>query len=838
MNKLKAFALACLLTASTAGLQASAGGFRLSSTLLNDSTATPKDSLRNDTTKTKDAKKKDAKKESDYDKLIKKGGSYNKGVFGVRHIEKDWYFEVPEASLGRLFLTVTRLTSVPEGFGRLVGEEVQRNTIYFEKRDEKTMLLRSYVRSTFSKDGDDIAALVDKATIDPIVEKFDIVGRNPETKDMLIKVTSLFSTDNKIGGFTTTDRTIVKLGSIKSDLTFVDTIRVYPINAEVSTLRTYTVSNGKAPAAATGFLTLSLNTSIVQLPQTPMQPRLADERVGYFESKFTQFSDDNPSKSEAIISRYRLVPKDKKAYAAGKLVEPEKPIIYYIDPATPKKWIPYLIQGVNDWNKAFEAAGFKNAIVGKVWPDDPTMNVDDARFSMIRYLPSETENAYGPRIVDPRSGEIIESHICWYHNVMNLVRKWYITQCGPLDKRAQKWNLDDELMGQLIRFVSSHEVGHSLGLRHNMIASSATPVEKLRDKAWVEKYGHTASIMDYARFNYVAQPEDRISAKGLFPRINDYDLWAIKWGYQYRPEFKTPQAEQKALRTEVTRTLANNVRLRYIGDEGRGMDPRSQTEDLGDNAMKATEYAIKNLKRVMQNIEAWTAQPDGQTDNLSELHRSVRSQFTRYTNHVQRYVNGRYTNNFPGEKRYEAVPKALQKEAVSWLGRNLFEAPLWLYPDKVVSKLGIDAEDEMTGRSTTMLSLLLAPGMVYNLEKNGLNASDPYPADEYLNDVFSAVWKPLSATDMRGNTYRRQLERTYVDFIDTIVNPTEKQLSGIAVNARRSDVTLYVLRHLNTIEDFCKQQKARSSEGSIDALHYDNILMQLKKMRDKYSNVK
>ena len=827
MNNLKLLVLSLLFMASW-------GTLRAAPNLMNDTIKTDTDSVTTDTVKNKKDGVK-GKKTSDYDKLIKKGGSYQKGVFGVRHIEKDWYFEVPESALGRLFLTVTRLTTVPEKFSKLVGEEMQRNTIYFEKRDNKTLLLRSYVRSTFSKEGDEIADLIDKATIDPIIEKFDIIGRNPENKAMLIKVTSLFNTDNKIGGLTSSDRTAVSLGALKSNLTFIDTMRVYPINIEVSTLRTYSVNKGRTPSSQTGFTTLSLNTSIVQLPKTPMQARLADERVGYFENRITHFSDDNPSKREAIISRYRLIPKDKQAYAAGKLTEPEQQIVYYIDPATPKKWVPYLIQGINDWNKAFEAAGFKNAIVGKEWPNDSTMSVDDARFSMIRYLPSETENAYGPRIVDPRSGEIIESHICWYHNVMNLVRKWYITQCGPLDKRARRWDLDDKLMGQLIRFVSSHEVGHSLGLRHNMMASSATPVEKLRDKAWVEKHGHTASIMDYARFNYVAQPEDNISPKGLFPRINDYDLWAIKWGYQYRPEFTTPAQEQKALRREVTRVLKNNVRLRYIGDEGRGQDPRSQTEDLGDNAMKASDYGILNLKRVMSNIEQWTAQSDGQTDHLEQLHKSVCSQFQRYLGHVQRNINGRYNNNFPSERRYEPVPKARQQEAIDWIARHVFDAPLWLYPDAVVAKTGIYGEEEMSNRSSRTLTFLLSPSVLYSQDRNSLTAPSPYPVDEYLNDVFKSVWKPMSATDMRQNTYRRQLERTYLDAINTVVNPSDKQPKSLVSDAQRSDALLYVLQHLNTIETFCKQQKANSSADSINALHYDNMLMQVKKIREKYT---
>ena len=589
-------------------------------------------------------------------------------------------------------------------------------------------------------------------------------------------------------------------------------------------------ASSKVPASQSGFVTLSLNTSIVMLPEVPMQARLFDDRVGYFNNKITNFTDDDAPQHEAIISRYRLEPKDVKAYKAGKLVEPKKQIVYYIDPATPKQWVPYLKAGINDWNVAFEAAGFKNAIIAKDWPDDPTMSMDDARFSVLRYLPSETENAYGPRIVDPRSGEIIEAHICWYHNVMSLVRKWYMTQCGPLDKRAQSMNFPDELMGQLIRFVSSHEVGHSLGLRHNMIASQATPVEKLRDKAWVEKNGHTSSIMDYARFNYVAQPEDKIGEKGLFPRINDYDKWAIKWGYQYRPEFKDPVTEKKALRAEVTKVLEGNRRLWWSGDEGKATDPRSQTEDLGDNQMKANAYGIKNLQRVMQNIQKWTAQPDGQYDDLSEMHRAVRAQYQRYVNHVQRYLGGRYTNNAPGQKPYDFLPRDVQREAVAWLGQYVLETPFWLYPGEVVAKLGIDADDEIRSRQSTLIAMLVSPGLLYTLHNNALRAPDPYPVNEYLDDVFALVWKPVNGSDAMQDNYRRQQQRTYVDFLGSILNPTKDKETGVDTKIQRSDVMLYAEQHLDKLESWLKAQPS-------DA-HNKNLLLRIHKIRNKYEGKK
>jgi hypothetical protein len=776
-------------------------------------------------------------KDDPYLKIVKEGGSVREGLFTVRHIKDDWYLEVPDSLLGRMMLAVTRFTSVPQEFKMVTGEEVNRSAVYFEQYGEKTIFLREYVQSQYAKPEDRIAISLKQSTIDPIVWKFDVIGRNPETNAQLINVTKWLMGENKVTNFSSLDRTLVGIGSLQTDRTFIDTIKTYPINVEIASLRTYSMNSGRIPTSKTGSATLSLNTSLVLLPQDPMQPRYADERVGYFNSKITEFSDNETANHEAIIMRYRLEPKDPAAYKAGKLVEPKKQIVFYIDPATPKKWAKYLKLGIEDWQKAFEEAGFKNAIVAKDWPEnDSTMSIDDARFSVLRYLPSETENAYGPRIVDPRSGEIIEAHICWYHNVMNLVKKWYMVQCGPLDKRAQKMEFSDELMGQLIRFVSSHEVGHSLGLRHNMIASQATPVEKLRDKAWVEKYGHTASIMDYARFNYVAQPEDNISEKGLFPRINDYDKWAIKWGYQYRPEFKDPAKEKKVLRAEVTKMLTGNRRLWWCGDEGKGTDPRSQSEDLGDNQMRANDYGLKNLQRVMAHIEEWTAQPDGQYDDLDFIHRAVRAQYQRYVNHVQKYLFSKYVNNVPGEKPHDIVPRELQREAIDWLARNVLEAPLWLYPKNVVGKLGVDYADEIRNRQQTIIAMMLSPNAIMNLQSSQYASEKAYSVDEYFNDIFDAVWKPLSDKDEENNSFRRLQQRSYVDFLGMAINGSTGSDGLNTSMAQRSDAVLYIEMHLDKVENYLKNVSQQPS--TLNALHYKDLLLRVKKIRERHESGK
>ena len=802
-------------------------------TLLNDSipaTEQPADTLATDSLKANADKK---KKETEYEKLLKKGGVTTEGLFLVRHIEDKYYFEVPDSLMGRMLLCVTRFTSVPQGLGQFAGEEITHCTIYFEKRDTAQLLLREYVQSHFSDPQDQISLTLNRATIDPMVKAFKIIGRNEAEDASMIEVTPLFKTDRHLTSFPNAMKTQMKVGGLQSDRTYIDTLMVFPENIEVATTRTYGSSGTNSPAARTGSLTMAFNTSIVLLPEEPMRKRLWDDRVGYFVNNMTLFSDDqHKTQHESFISRYRLVPKDKKKYLAGKLVEPEKQIVYYIDPATPKKWVPYLIEGVNDWNEAFEAAGFKNAIVAKELPEDGSISLDDARYSAIRYLPSETENAYGPRIVDPRSGEIIEAHICWYHNVMNLLTKWYMVQCGPLDKRAQKMKFDDKLMGELIRFVSSHEVGHSLGLRHNMGASSATPVENLRNKQWVEAHGHTASIMDYARFNYVAQPEDKISPKGLFPRINDYDKWAIKWGYQWRPEFKDEYEEKDKLMDETSKVLRQNPRL-WFGGEGQGEDPRAQTEDLGDNSMKASEYGLKNLKRVMSALPKWTHEDNDQYDDLQEIYKAVQDQFNRYQNHVMKNIAGRYRNNMPGQEPLAFVPAARQKEALQYIGRHIFTAPEWLYPENIIYKTGTAPTSSQNSRQDNLVGRLLSANTLNTLCNDG-----DYPVGEYLNDLFAQVWTMPEGQSEWQAKERRNLQRSYVDQIDKLLNPDPKASSVTRVD--QSDVLLYLLQHLNAIDDYCKQQLApfNVQSSSIAALHFEEMLRQTKLIRDKRTNVR
>ena len=816
----------------TVTMQARGGHVIMTDTIKQDTTAT--DSVKKDISiKSDTAKAEKPKKETEYEKIVKKGGTVMDGLFRVRHIEDKYYFEVPDSILGRMILSVSRFTAVPQNFGKYAGEEVNNLTFYFEQRDTAQLLMRQYVLSQIATDGDNIQRTLEQSTINPIIMALKVIGRNEAKDAQMVEVTNLFKGSSKFTNFSQSLAATIKIGGVQSDRTYIDTIKVFPTNIEVVTTRTYGASTGTSEASKTGAgaVTLGMNTSIVLLPKEPMRKRLWDKRVGYFVNNFVRFSDaQHKTEHESFISRYRLVPKDKKKYLRGILTEPEKQIVYYIDPATPKKWIPYLIQGINDWNVAFEAAGFKNAIVAKVLPeDDPNISMEDARYSGLRYLPAEIENAYGPRIVDPRSGEIIEAHICWYHNVMNLLTKWYMVQCGAVDKRARTMKFDDKLMGELIRFVSSHEVGHTLGLRHNMGASFATPVEKLRDKAWVEKNGHTSSIMDYARFNYVAQPEDNISEKGLFPRINDYDKWAIKWGYQWRPEFKDEYEEKEKLMTETTNTLRGNQRL-WFGGEGYGEDPRAKTEDLSDNNMKASEYGIKNLKRIIEQLPEWTRQDNDQYDDLRDMYKAITDQFNRYTNHVLNNIGGRFINNMPGEEPYANIPVERQREALQYIGRNIFDAPEWLYPENIVSKTGANTLMTQGQMQENVLTRLMAVTMINGVDNTG------YSAEQYMSDLFNEVWKKEGNSEWKAKA-RRQLQRSYIQNMNNLLNPEDAASQRAALaRYRNTDAMLYVVQNLRQVEDFCKQ-KAQSEDG-ISKLHYEDLLREIKRINERYTTVK
>jgi hypothetical protein len=735
-----------------------------------------------------------------------------KGLFTVHKVDERWFFEIPDSLLKREIMAITRFSKTAGG-GIYGGELANQQVLQWEKGPNNTVFLRVVILVNMADSTNKIYTAVANSNVNPIAAAFDIKAFGKDSSSVVIDVTDFFKGDNQVVSIPSSIKSRMRLGGLAGDRSYIDHINTYPINTEVRTVKTFTVGGGPSlpfglsfgtPTDAAGASTLELNTSFILLPATPMPKRLFDRRVGYFADDYTVYSDDQQKvDNQEFIVRWRLEPKeeDYEKWRRGELVEPKKPIIYYIDPATPKKWRPYLIQGINDWQQAFERAGFKHAIEAREWPEnDSTMSLEDARYSVLRYFASDIENAYGPNVHDPRSGEIIESHIGWYHNIMELLHDWYMIQTAAVDPRARKMNLDDSLMGDLIRFVSSHEVGHTLGLRHNMGSSSTVPVEKLRDRAWLDVHGHTPSIMDYARFNYVAQPQDNIPEKDLFPRIGEYDRWAIQWGYSSSGA-KDEKEDKKIVNKWVIDSLKSNPRL-WFGGEGYSSDPRAQTEDLGDNNMKASEYGIRNLQRILPSLPAWTQEEADEYENLTEMYRALVGQFSRYMSHVARNVGGIYETFRTVEEAgdvYAPTPRARQQEAVNFLNKQLFETPRWLLDDNILNKISSPNQGDPVGSiQTGMINSLLSPSRLNSLLQAAGRFGDSkvYTVQDLLADTRKEIWKELS-THAPIDVYRRNLQKAYVEDLIALANPTPPPSAmlgpGISitfgVNTKNTDLT-------------------------------------------------
>lgn len=801
-----------------------------------------------------------------YKEVITAKAETSKGLFWVHKVEDRFFFEIPDSILQRDILVVNRISQAPAGlrsggsFFGYAGDQIGQNVVRFEKGPKNKIFLRTISFGEYAKDSTSpMFTNVTKSNIQPIVQSFDVKAFGKDSITSVIDITDFISGDNDVLHFSSAMKTSLRLTAMQADKSYIVSVKSYPINVEIKAVKTY----GRGPAMPTpgggggggmagggagGNMTMELNSSMVILPKTPMQSRYFDPRVGFFAVGYTDF-DANPQgvKDVSVVKRWRLEPKpaDIEKYKRGELVEPIKPIVYYIDPATPEKWVPYLIQGVNDWQVAFEKAGFKNAVIAKIAPtkqEDSTWSLDDARNSAIVYKPSDIANASGPSIADPRSGEIMESHINWYHNVMELLRNWYMIQCAPNDPRARQLQFSDSLMGQLIRFVSSHEVGHTLGLRHNYGSSSTVPVENLRNKAWVEANGHTPSIMDYARFNYVAQPEDKINTDGLFPRIGDYDKWAIEWGYRLFPEFKSPEAEQSKLNSWVIERLKNN-RL-WFGTETNPDDPRSQSEQVGDDAMKGSYYGILNLKRIVPNLHEWTREPNENFEGLRTIYQEVVSQFARYNGHVAKYVGGIMETPKTQEQAgpvYEVVSKAKQKEALDFLQKQLFNTPTWLIEQSVYEKTGQSGLIIIGGVQDNVLGRLMSSRTLNKLIEAEANNKKAYGILEFMGDLKAGIWSELPAKKPI-DVYRRNLQKTYVNNLIAVLNPPPANplgggfggFGGAAtptLNAEKSDVKTVVKAHLQRLRSE-STAAASTSTDTMTKIHLQDIADRISKALD------
>ncbi|HEX2722018.1 MAG TPA: zinc-dependent metalloprotease, partial [Gemmatimonadaceae bacterium] len=513
------------------------------------------------------------------------------------------------------------------------------------------------------------------------------------------------------------------------------------------------------------------------LPLRPMMPRLSDKRVGFFEVRQTDFgTTQHRSVSRSYITRWRL----EKKFPDSALSDPVKPIVYYIDPATPSQWVPWIKKGVEDWQPAFEAAGFRRAIVAIDAPsrtDNPDWSPEDVRNTVVRWLPSTVENADAPHVHDPRSGEILNGSIRMHHNVLNLLRNWYVTQVAPLDSRAQRLPLPDSLMGRLIEYIVAHEVGHTLGLQHNMKASSTYPADSIRSITWLRRMGHTPTLMDYSRFNYVAQPEDSIPPEYLIPRVGPYDKFATRWGYSPIRGAYTPDDEKPTLNSWA-RQQDSVPWFRFSTYGSREIDPGDEAEAVGDaDAIKSTALGLRNISRTMPILMSAALRDGEDNSELIELHDRLLEQWNSEMEHVVNVIGGSYSREKYGGQagpRFVPVPADRQRAALRFLTKNAFRTPGYLIDPSMLRR--IEPEGTLRRISSAqgrILSGLLDADRLNRLaeyEALARGHTDVYPLGQMLGDIRRAVWSELPSREVRIDPFRRALQRSWLGLADSRLN--------------------------------------------------------------------
>ncbi|MDR9415427.1 MAG: zinc-dependent metalloprotease [Gracilimonas sp.] len=750
-----------------------------------------------------------------YSDVITSDADTDEGLFDVHQVDDKYYYEIPDSLLGREMLLVTRVAKTIDNLG-YGGEKLNTQIVRWQKKHDK-ILLRHVSFENVAEEGKPIFEAVKNSNFEPIIASFDIETMSEDSMATVVEITSLFTSDVPSLGLNSNIRREYQVRRVDGSRTFIEHVNSYPKNIEVRNVLTYEA--GEPPSnSSTGTISIELNHSMIVLPAKEMRPRSYDQRVGFFSVNKTEYTNEAQKAREIQhITRWKLIPKDKEAYTAwlngesDELVEPENPIVYYVDPATPEKWREYLIQGVDDWQVAFEAAGFKNAIVGKEPPtkeEDPEFSPEDVRYSVIRYFASPIQNAYGPHVHDPRTGQILESDIGWYHNVMNLLRNWFFIQTAAANPDARGVEFDDEVMGELIRFVSAHEVGHTLGFPHNWGSSYAYSVDQLRDPEFTSNHGTAPSIMDYARFNYVAQPGDGVTQ--FYPAVGEYDKWNTKWGYTWFPDDWSDERIEETL-NEWTIERADDPVYFYGRQTGNKIDPRSQNEDLTNNAMEAGELGLANLQVITENLIEWTERDGANYEELEELYNNMVGQWRRYMGHSLANIGGIYENHKTYEQEgpvYSPVEESTQRDAMDFLQTHAFSSPTWAFNDDILNRINQStAVETFRNAQEGVLEDVADPQRIARLiEFEKRSDSDTYTAFEMMDDLRNGIFSEVRANE-NVDVHRRNLQRAYIEHMEYLMTEELPNIPArwrafigwTEVDVSQSDIRPIVRNQLNIL---------------------------------------